>query len=114
MGLCASQKSAHRDVISPQGDSHAQIEHEFSVYLNLDNPYNVNHKYTYLYKPIKESFQGKGIKKTHAYKSLVSLEEIKSKRKEFWETWVEGVIETWNALKLACDQEEINDNTMVV
>jgi len=97
MGLCSSSKTSHRDVISPQGDNHQQIETEFAIYLNLDNPHNVNHKYSYLYKPLKESFIGKGIKRTHAYVATVPLEEIRKKRDEFWETRVEGCPNTWIA-----------------
>ena len=71
-------------MVSPQGDNHVQIENEFSIYLSLDNCHNVNHKYSYLYKPIKEQFTNKGIKRTHAYISCVPIEEIKKKRLEFW------------------------------
>lgn len=84
MGLCSSTRSTHRDVIAPGGEYHAQIEHEFAIYLALDNPHNVNHKYTYLYTPIKETFAGRGIKKTYGYTSKVSIGEITKKRNEFW------------------------------
>ena len=84
MGLCSSSRTAHRDVISPQGDNHAQIEIEFASLLNLENPHNINHKYIYLYKAVPDAWVGRTIKKTHAYVSFVSLQEIRKKREEFW------------------------------
>jgi hypothetical protein len=84
MGLCSSSRTANRDVISPQGDNHAQIEIEFASLLNLDNPHNINHKYNYLYKAVPDAWVGRTIKKTHAYVSFVSLQEIRKKREEFW------------------------------
>ena len=59
-------------------------------YLSLDNINNVNHKYSYLYEPSKEIFVGKGVKKTHGYVSKVEKSALEIKRKEFWETRVEG------------------------
>jgi len=82
--------------------------------LSLDDPHNVNHKYSYLYKPIKEQFVNKGIKKTHAYISCVTVEEIKKKRLEFWETRVEGCSNTWSALRHACECDEIDENALAV
>ena len=106
MGLCASKESTHRDVIAPQGDYHQQIEQEFGAYLQLDNPHNINTRYTYLYEPQKEIFVGKGIKKTHAYTCKIDKASLDIKRKEFWETRVEGSTQTWNALKEACEADE--------
>jgi len=114
MGLCSSSRTAHRDVISPAGENHAQIELEFASLLNLENPHNINHKYIYLYKPVHDAWVGKSIKKTHAYVSFCSLVEIRKKREEFWETRVEGCQNTWDALKLACQTEEVNDNVLAV
>jgi len=101
-------------VVSPQGDNHLQIENEFKIYLSLDNPHNVNHKYSYLYKPDKEQFTNRGIKRTHAYTSCVTIEEIKKKRLEFWETRVEGCPNTWTALRHSCECYEIDDNALAV
>lgn len=60
-----------------------------------------------MYVVDKTQQMGKGIKKTYGYKSKVNQEEILKKREEFWGTRVEGNQESWNALKLACNGEDL-------
>lgn len=50
----------------------------------MNDPNNVNFKYTYLYKVDDAHTIGSGIKKTYQYASRVPIEALKKKREEFW------------------------------
>jgi Ubiquitin-binding domain len=63
--------------------------------MRLDHPLNVNHKYTTYFKIVPEEFVGEGIKRTNKYTTRLSREEVIQKREEFWETRIEGRLESW-------------------
>lgn len=86
MGVCGSKNESNGslEAICPRDPDHLAIENQFASLLNIKNPNNLNHKYSHLYKVDENTFVGTGIKRTHAYISKVSMEEIKKKRLEFW------------------------------
>jgi len=73
---------------------------------SLDNPQNVNHKYKDFFEILQEEQAGSGIKQTYAYRSKIPIHQIEKMRAEFWETRVEGYVETWNALRSACETDQ--------
>lgn len=57
--------------------------------------------------PYKERLvSGKGCKKTAAWQTSMTREEIDTKIKEFWETRVEGSPLIWTVLQQACDEPD--------
>ena len=86
MGICSSNRTTrdHVEVVQPTTDDHAAIEAQYGDLLDPDNDNNLNLKYDYLYEMIPDVTEGISIKKTVGYKSRVTLEVIKKKRKEFW------------------------------
>jgi hypothetical protein len=73
---------------------------------SLDNPQNVNHKYKDNFEILTDEKAGSGIKETNAYRSKLPIHQIEKLRNEFWETRVEGYVETWNALRSACETDQ--------
>ena len=61
----------------------------------------------------EEKYIGTGIKKIKGYISNISEEELLKKRKEFWETRIEGNPETWNFLKEICENKDSDDNNIL-
>ena len=61
----------------------------------------------------EEKYIGTGIKKIKGYISNISEEELLKKRKEFWETRIEGNPETWNFLKEICENKDSDDNDIL-
>ncbi|OMJ89321.1 hypothetical protein SteCoe_8524 [Stentor coeruleus] len=55
-------------------------------------------------KHIENRTSGKGCKRTPAWETLATREDVKKKIEEFWDTRVEGNIEVWNILKAACSE----------
>lgn len=49
---------------------------------------------------------GTGIKKTLAYETPLSKEQLENWRKEFWETRTSGSKQVWQLLKTACEEDE--------
>jgi hypothetical protein len=119
---CAKTSSTTNSVVAPttqnRGPNQAQIRGqvrgpsrvtrpaELSDIPSLDNPQNVNHKYKDLFEILQEEQAGTGIKQTLAYRSKIPIHKIEKLRIEFWETRVEGYVETWNALRSACETDE--------
>ena len=103
-------------VIAPTDDNHLSIEEKYAPYQSLDHEFNINKRlYWSLYTPLKDVYVGKGIKKTNGYQAHEPLEEIKKKRKIFWDTRIENSQQTWAALKMACESEdEVSDDTIAV
>ena len=58
----------------------------------------------------KETYIGTGIKRIKAYKSNIPEAELKKRRNEFWETRIEGNIDTWNFLREICENKDSDDN----
>jgi hypothetical protein len=73
---------------------------------SLDNPQNVNHKYNNTFEILQDEHAGSGIKQTHAYRSKIPIHQIEKMRIEYWETRTDGYVETWNALRNACETDE--------
>jgi hypothetical protein len=84
MGVCGSKKESAVEAICPTDPEHMGIENQFASLLNIKNPNNLNHKYSHLYKVDEIVMVGVGIKRTNAYISKVTIEELKKKRLEFW------------------------------
>ena len=80
----ACTKSSENQVMQPQNNIELAINSEFTPFLRIDHPFNVNHKYSAFYTYLKNEFSGSGIKKTHAYRTKLTMEEVKKKRDEFW------------------------------
>lgn len=76
--------------------------------MRLDHPLNVNHKYTTYFKIIPEDYVGQGIFRTNKYTTRLSRDEWMEKRREFWETRIEGRSESWQGVKAACEADEKN------
>lgn len=110
MGMCNSSGlvKLNLDDICPTTEEHIAIETKFEPFLQVDNPNNINHKYSHLAVINSLEYTGKSIKKTNSYVSKVSKEELEKKRSEFWETRIEGCKETWTALKFACQENELS------
>jgi len=108
MGVCSSNRASshHLEVVNPTDQDHAAIENQYGGHLDPNHALNINQKYKFLYTVDPTVTTGKGMKKTFGYISKSNLEVILKKRIEFWETRVEGKAETWNALKMACDDED--------
>lgn len=70
--------------VCPTHEDHMLFEGEVTPLLQIKNPNNLNHRYTYMYKVDETKFVGKDIKKTHAYASRIPLDQLKKKRNEFW------------------------------
>jgi hypothetical protein len=119
---CAKTSSTTNSVVAPttqnRGPNQAQIRAqtrtpsrvarpaELSDIPSLDNPHNVNHKYKDVFEILQEEQAGSGIKQTLAYRSKIPIHQIEKMRSEFWETRVEGYVETWNALRNSCETDE--------
>lgn len=107
MGVCGS--SSKKDMFSqvcPSDPDHLSIERQYEEQFKPTHPSNLNKKYDYLYKVDESQTVGKNIKKTAGYFSKVPVEIIHKKRKEFWETRIEGATSTWEALKFACESDD--------
>ena len=53
-----------------------------------------------------EQYSGSGIKQMKGYISNISKEELLKKRKEFWETRIEGNKDIWAFLQRICEEPE--------
>jgi hypothetical protein len=95
--------------LDPSSDYYSAINSELAPYLAIESPYNINHKYNHFFKIIRDQYVGDGLKKTLAYSSKITLEELNVKRNEYWETRVEGEEKSWKALRLACEAPEGED-----
>ena len=51
---------------------------------------------------------GEGIKKTPAYETSLTKEELEKWRKDFWETRTSGNPDVWTLLKNACNEHHGN------
>lgn len=49
---------------------------------------------------------GQGCRRTPAWDCLVPPEELARKRAEFWDTRVEGDLESWKLLRMACEADD--------
>ena len=56
-----------------------------------------------------EQYSGSGIKQMKGYISNISEEELLKKRKEFWETRVEGNKDIWAFLQRICEEPEFKE-----
>lgn len=98
MGSGCGKSSDSSQVINPSANNtNSVINDELAVYLSLDSPYNVNHKYA-MFFPILSTLlrwnfpltisgnqrTGSGIRETFAYKSKIPESELKKKRQEYW------------------------------
>lgn len=106
----ASNRASNRDVIYSEGDQGIQSilragnQPNFEPFLQSKNdPY-------FNFPEIEGVYVGKGLKKMKGYVSNIPLEEVKRKRREFWQTRVEGNKETWEFLERVCDNPEITDD----
>ncbi|EWS73310.1 C2 domain protein (macronuclear) [Tetrahymena thermophila SB210] len=103
-GACT--KSNDQQVGNPVSQQDQLVNHEFAPILNVNHPFNVNKKYESVSEIIRDQYTGTGIKKTHAYRTTLTKQELEKKRQEFWDTRTEGHLESWLALKQACTVEE--------
>jgi hypothetical protein len=96
--------------VQTRGTSRPQNRSGRTVALNdipsLGHPQNVNNKYNSIFEFLQDEQAGSGIKQTNAYRSKISINEIQKMRTEYWETITEGYVETWNALRNACETDE--------
>ena len=77
---------------------------------NLDSFLQSKINPSFNFPEVKENiFVGTGLKKIKGYISNVSKEELIKKRIEFWETRIEGNIDTWNFLKQICENNDLDD-----
>lgn len=108
--------------VCPNNPDYAMVENELLPILQIDNVQNLNHRYSHLYKVDGQKFIGNHIKKTYAYSSRVPIEEIRRVRQEFWgrrmfltkDTRIEGSRATWDALKFACENEDLGTCLVVL
>ena len=86
MGACGAKTDNKQaiEAICPIDPDHVAVENQYRDLLRIENPNNLNHKYSFMYKVEKEQMIGTGIKRTYGYKSKVPIEEIRKKRQEFW------------------------------
>jgi hypothetical protein len=73
-------KSNESQVMQPSSNLDIAINNEFTPFLNLDHPLNVNLKYISFCTYNKKELIGSGIKKTHSYKINITKEELNKKR----------------------------------
>ena len=52
------------------------MHNELAPFMKIDHPFNVNHKYSSFCTYLKNEFCGQGIKRTHAYKTKLTKEEL--------------------------------------
>ena len=95
------------EAVCPTDADHMELESAFDVLLQIKHPNNLNNRYTYMYKVDETKFVGKDLRRTNAYISRIPLEMIKKRREEFWETRIEAVKSTWEALRFACESDEL-------
>jgi hypothetical protein len=111
---CAKTSSTTNSVVIPTVQNRGPIRTQHRVARpaeltdipSVDNPQNVNQKYKDLFEILKEEQEGSGIKQTLAYSSKIPKHQIEKMRNEYWETRTEGYVETWNALRSACETDE--------
>lgn len=75
-------------------------------------------KITYLQNPSVETVDtqktvGQGIKRTYAYNTPLSRQQLEKWREEFWETRTAGSKQVWELLHAACTQDENNAMTFI-
>ena len=77
---------------------------------NLDQFLQSKINPSFNFPEVKENiYIGTGLKKIKGYISNISKEELIKKRKEFWETRIEGNFETWNFLKQICENDDLDE-----
>ncbi len=69
--------------------------------LDIDNQYNINHKYRNYFHILPEEFNGSGVRRAHQYTSLVSEERVAEVVEQFWETRIEGNSTVWAKIREA-------------
>jgi len=83
MGCTAS--THHKPItLSRLNRYHAEIEQQLLPMLQITHPSNINQKYKHILKIIPDKFVNRGPLKTPAYVCLVSSDELRKSREEFW------------------------------
>ena len=103
----ASQLQSLVDQICPVNAGHRAMESKMAQYRDVDDAQNINSKYTHMYTIDKSVTAGHSISQTYGYVARVSLEHIRAKRTEFWDTRVECSPRVWKALRFACESHDI-------
>ena len=116
MGMCSSASSVKTNMedICPVDEDHREIEEQYASHFNTTHPSNINQKYIHVISIRKGETSGRGIKITPSYDSRVSREALQKKRVEFWETRIEGEKDSWRALRLACECQDIHTTIEVL
>lgn len=101
MGSGCGRVSDQSVIREPSASGSNPINDELAVYLSLESPFNVNHKYSMFFPIISKNTSpspicsnphnnietqrtGSGIRETFAYISKVSENDLIKKRVEYW------------------------------
>ena len=77
---------------------------------NLDNFLQSKTNPNFNFPEVTENvYIGTGLKRIKGYISNISKEDLIKKRKEFWETRIEGNPEIWNFLREICENNDSDD-----
>ena len=113
-GKCSSTNNKKKPIINnniqrPNRPNIRQVNTDLNI-RNLDPFLQSTINPSFNFPEVKENiYLGIGLKKIKGYISNISKEELIKKRKEFWETRIEGNFETWNFLKQICENDDLDE-----
>ena len=113
-GKCSSTNNKKKPIINnniqrPNRPNIRQVNTDLNI-RNLDPFLQSTINPSFNFPEVKENiYLGTGLKKIKGYISNISKEELIKKRKEFWETRIEGNFETWNFLKQICENDDLDE-----
>jgi hypothetical protein len=113
-GKCSSTNNKKKPIINnniqrPNRPNIRQVNTDLNI-RNLDPFLQSTINPSFNFPEVKENiYLGTGLKKIKGYISNISKEELIKKRKEFWETRIEGNFETWNFLRQICENNDSDD-----
>ncbi|CAD8191030.1 unnamed protein product [Paramecium pentaurelia] len=105
MGICTNKQYTQTND-PPQNHRQNRLYQNYQQLASINHPLNVNHKYNNYFQIIPDTTVGKGIKMTNQYTSRLSREEWLEKRKEFWESRVEGEKVYWQSIQKAIEEQD--------
>ena len=113
-GKCSSTNNKKKPIINnniqrPNRPNIRQVNSDLNI-RNLDPFLQSTINPSFNFPEVKENiYLGTGLRKIKGYISNISKEELIKKRKEFWETRIEGNFETWNFLKQICENNDLDE-----